>query len=179
MFWLSRPPYLQWAATIGIIVIIVWLEIRPAATVMHPFVAEDVPAGAPVEEVVALRSIPDGVLAPVEVTGYAARALEAGAPLLPGDIVSEPAAVPDGWWALALDLPPGTLAGSPIQLVVIPGPGEPGVDPLPGVVVVAPVDGGVFGESAPGLAAFAPEHAASAAVAIANREAQVLVGSPH
>ena len=174
MLWISRPPYVRWALISLLILVSLWLELRPESTVTHPFLTRDLIRGEPVESSVEWRDIAHGVLEPVPGTGFADRPLTAGQPLLRGDTTDVPMAVPPGWWLVDVAVPAEAAVGSQIQLVILPAPGHRPTPPIGGVVTgVRPAD--FEGDGLVGAVAFPPDRAATAAVAIAEKRVSVLL----
>ena len=174
MLWMSRPPYVRWTFIGALLLVSLWLEIRPTPTVSHPYLTRDLARGAPVEEALEWRKISKGVLDPVPGTGFANRRLVEGQPLLKGDTVESGLQVPPGWWLLDLPLPSETAPGTRVQLVVLPDAGNQPVPPIGGIVTdVRPSE--YAGDGPVGSVAFPPDLAATAAVAIAEDRISVLV----
>ena len=174
MLWINRPPYIRWTL-IGLLVLVsLWLEIRPSATVTHPFLTRDLTRGEPVENAIEWRDIAQGVLEPVPGTGFADRRLTGGQPLLRGDTTDVAMVVPPGWWLVDVVVPTEASAGTQVQLVILPTPGHRPIPPIGGVVTgVRPAD--YEGDGMIGSVAFPPDRAATAAVAIAEKRVSVLV----
>ncbi|MCY3538611.1 MAG: hypothetical protein OXH10_01935 [bacterium] len=174
MLWLTRPPYLRWAMVGLLVVVSLWIEIRPTSQVSHPFIVHDLARGEPVEGALEWRDIPEDVLEPVYGIGFADRDLPAGHPLLPGDTTDTPIEVPPGWWLLDVAVPADTTAGMTVQLVILPGLGDQPVAPIGGVVAgVRPSE--YANKGLIGSVAFPPDQAATAAVAIAEDQVSVLI----
>jgi hypothetical protein len=108
-------------------------DLRAAATEPYPFAAAPIPAGSPFAAgSVEWRDLPVGAFAVPDLSaGVAAVDLAAGEPIT-GAVVSDPVAVPDGWWAVPVDLPSRASPGTPVLLVVTDPPLT-----IPGVVVTA------------------------------------------
>lgn len=176
MFWLERPPYLRWAAAVVLVALAASAELRRAPTVQHPFLRDQAPAGTELTEaLVEWRAVPPGLLPAVEVAGAAGRLLQAGEPLLPSSLATGVEA-PEGWWALSVALPSGTLPGAAVQLVLLPNDPTQSVRVVPGVVMEAGAGGDAFAVDAQlGTVAVPPEAAAAAAVAAAEGRLTVLV----
>ncbi len=168
MFWLARPPYLRWAAACVLVVTAFVLDLAPPATVAHPFAVADLPAGAEVTEGdVIFRQVPAGLLDPVTLPFVTGRPVAEGEPVLASDRAAGPP-VPEGWWSIELPVPAGTRAGTEVRLVT--GGGEP----VPGIVVAAPVADGFSEPMA--LVAVPGDAADSVAAAAADRRVTVLLG---
>ena len=171
---MSRPPYARWTLVGLLVLVSLWLEIRPTPTVTHPFLNRDLARGELVEEALEWREIARGVLDPVPGTGFANRSLVAGQPLLVGDTVEVARRVPSGWWVLDLPVPSGASSGTRIQLVVLAEAGHQPVPPIGGIVTgVRPAE--YAGDGPVASVAFPPDLAATAAVAIAEDRVSVLV----
>lgn len=179
MYWIARPPYLRWIIVAFVVLFSLWIELRPDPTTLHPFTEREIGRGAPVAAAIEWRLIPVGVLPPVEGLGFAAHELAAGEPILPSDLVAEPFLAPDGWWIVDVELPADTRIGSPVQLVIVPSVGDAIRAPIAGIVMSVRSSDGNFGSGLPsGSVAVAPEDAATAAVAIANKQVSVLIQYP-
>lgn len=172
MFWLARPPYLRRVGAGLAVVVALWFELVPEATVLHPFAKTDLTAGATVTPGdFEMRVVPPGILPGVEPDGVLATPLARGEPLTPGMIAQTPA-VPAGWWALDVPIPAGVGAGTEVRLVV-------DQEQIPRVVIglvvrvqaVDDFDGNVA------LVAVPEADAAAAASAVAQGSVAVLVGS--
>ena len=100
-------------------------DARPVT--LHPFASVDIPAGAELsEDMFDYREIPAGLLPSVAVHGRLTVGLSQGDPLTSGVLADLESAVPDGWWAVELEAPPGLLPGSRALLVA---GGRDGVSP--------------------------------------------------
>ncbi len=174
MLWMSRPQYLRWILVGLLVLVSLWLEIRPTPTASHPFLTRDLDRGEPVEEALEWREIAEGVLDSVPGTGFANRRLVGGQPLLPGDTVEVSLQVPPGWWLLDLPVPSDATVGGRISLVVRPEAGQQPAPPIGGIVT-AVRSGDYDGDAPIGAVAFPPDLAATAAVAIAEDRFSVLV----
>lgn len=174
MLWIARPPYLRWTVIGLLVVVSLWLEIRPESSATHPFLTRDLAPGEPVENALEWRPVTAGMLEPVAGTGYADRRLTAGQPLVLGDTTDAPAAVPAGWWLVDVDVPAETAAGAQVQLVILPSPGSRPMPPIGGLVTgVRPAD--FADDGLIGSVALPPDRAATAAAAIAEERVSVLV----
>lgn len=143
MFLLGRPPTLRWVVAALVLAGAVWLDLRPPPTERHPFAARDVAAGETIGTGdVEMRQVLRGSLPSVRLPVVAGRHLEAGDPVLDTDLAADAASVPDGWWALPLDLPAGATPGTVVGVVLLDGATPQIVE---GVVTRAAVDEG-FGE---------------------------------
>lgn len=161
MYWLSRPPYLRWAAACLLIVFALYRDLAPESTVPHPFAVDLISAGAEVTGGdVAFRDVPAGLLDPVSLPFVTGRVITEGSPVLASDAEAGTRA-PQGWWSIELPVPAGTKAGAEVLLVADDG------DPILGLVVSAPTADGfaepvalvaVPGEAAPAIALAASEN---------------------
>jgi hypothetical protein len=168
VFWLTRPPYLRWAAAVAIVAAAFVWDLRSEAEMPYPFAATSIAAGSPItDSEVVWRNLPDGILAMPDLTDpVASRDLSAGAPLVPSAI-TEPSMIPDGWWSVAVALPTAAPPGTRVLLI--------GTDPAfetDGIVVSAAVEDLLsFAEA--GMVAVPPAHAVD--VAIASRDGTLIV----
>ena len=177
VLWLTRPPYLRWSLVGLMVIVSLWVEIRPTSSARHPYVTRDVARGESVEGALEWRTVAGGVLEPVLGTGFADRDLTTGHPLLPGDTTDAPILVPPGWWLLDVAVPAETTAGMSVQLVILPPSGERALPPIGGLVTsVRPGD--YQSDGLVGSVAFPPARAATAAVAIAEDRVSVLIEGP-
>ena len=174
MLWIARPPYVRWTLIALVVLVSLWLELRPSPTVSHPFLSRDLPRGEPVEDALEWRHVAPGVLEPVPGTGFANRRLVGGQPLLPGDTTDVPITVPTGWWLVDVDVPAEATAGTQVQLVILPSPGHRPVPPVAGLVTGVR-SGPYDGDGLIGTVALPPDRAATAAVAVAEKRVSVLV----
>jgi len=174
VLWISRPPYVRWTL-IGLVVLVsLWLELRPSPTVGHPFLTRDLGRGESVDDALEWREIPPGVLEAVSGTGFANRPLAGGQPLLPGDTTDMSTSVPGGWWLVDVAVPVEATAGTRVQLVILPSPGHLPVAPIGGLVTG--VRSGPYDDDGLiGTVALPPDRAATAAVAVAEKRVSVLV----
>lgn len=118
VFWLARPSYFRWAGAILLVVVSFYLEIRPEPGVLHPFAGRDLSAGAELDpDSISWRRVPQGLLPEVDPQGVLKIDVAAGEALTPSMIGGQPMA-PDGWWALEMPVPAGTLNGTEVRLVV-------------------------------------------------------------
>ena len=168
MFWFGRPPYWRWVTAIVLLAVAGFVEFRPQPTVLHPFAANAAAAGEVPE--IEWREVPAGVLMMPEIEGVASHALRAGEALSPSDLVSS-RPVPDGWWALGVELPVMVAPGTEVQLVLTATAGAP----VPGIVIGADESADVLGPGPIALVAVPAEQAGRVVTAAANRSLAVLV----
>lgn len=131
MYWLQRPPHLRrLGAGLLVLFALLW-DLRSAATEPYPFAARTIPpGGAFTDEVIEWRSLPVGALPVPDLgAGAAAVAIGAGDPITPS-MIAPAASVPEGWWAVPVDLPSRSAVGTGVMLVVV----EPPMS-IPGIVV--------------------------------------------
>jgi hypothetical protein len=152
---------------VAVVAIAAYMDLSGPPGEMYPFAAETAVPGEPV--LVEWREIPRGVLPPYgSISGVAGRTLAAGTPLVSG-LLEPTTAVPDDWWAVAVELPPAARAGSDVMITTR----VPALEVI-GIVVTPPTSNG-FGSLSPGLMALPPDHAATVANALAEGRATVLV----
>lgn len=133
VYWLQPPPYARRAAAAAVLLVALLWDLRAGSTELFPFAARDVPAGEPfTTDAVDWRPLPAGSYRLPDLTsGTAAVAVSAGEPITAA-VVSERVPVPDGWWAVPVDVGTAAAPGSQVLLVVT----DPPVT-VPGVIVVA------------------------------------------
>ena len=165
VFWFGRPPYLRWIAAAALVVGAALIEFRPTNTVAHPFTSVPVEAGqAPGVE---WRMLPAGAVPPVSLDGMvASHQILAGEPITTSDL-REPIAIPDGWWALALEVPTRLVPGTATRLVLADGAVVPGI-------VIASDESDSFGAPT-ALVAVPGEDVAVVAASTAARQVVVLI----
>jgi len=143
------------------------MDLSGPATEAYPFVARTAAAGEDLQ--IEWRHVPAGLLPPTGAPPATAwRTLEAGVPLVPGAAGAAPA-MPDGWWALEIELPLTASAGAAVLVAVR----DPHLE-VAGLVVSAPGSGS-FGSTIPGLVALPGDHAAAVASALAEHRASILI----
>ncbi len=167
MFWFGRPAVLRWIGAAVLVVGAAVVEFWPSTEVAYPFAASATSAGDALD--VEWKMVPAGLLSAPILTGMVAtHALERGEPITSSD-VRAPIGVPDGWWALAVEVPTGLTPGAETRLVLGSGATVPGV-------VIAQSEPDSFGVSGPtALVAVPGEDAARVAAAAAARTIVVLV----
>jgi len=168
VFWLTRPPYLRWAAAVVIVVAAFAWDMRGRAEVLYPFASNPISAGSPiVDSEVEWRSVPADVMASPDLSDpVATRNIEEGEPIVPSAVSGE-AAIPDGWWAVPLALPASATAGSQVWLV-----GTASGLETEGIVVAAGSND-LLSYDAMGMVAVPPEVAT--AVAVESNEGSLVV----
>ena len=167
MLWFAPRPYLKWAGAVAIVAFSWWIQLAPAPVTLHPFARVDIPAGVELsEDLLEYREVPEGLLPPAVAQGALAVPLAAGDPLLPSLLSTLETAVPDGWWAVELEAPPGLLPGRYVLLVAGGDGLSPPGEPIPGMVIRPMADGRTdSGETA--LIAIPGEHLARVSAASA------------
>lgn len=156
---------MRWLVAGVLVVGAVLVEFRPVDSVPHPFTAEVVEAGSP--PAVEWREVPEGLFRAPDVAGMVAtHRLAAGEPITQSDLTPL-AAIPDGWWQLALEVSFPLVPGAAAQIVLTESS-----KPVPAVVVeMGPAD------SLKGLMAIMAvpeEYAPAVAEAVAGRRYVVL-----
>jgi SHS2 domain-containing protein len=164
VYWLQRPPYLRWAAAGSLVLAAFLWDLARAGTVPYPFAARDIAAGSPIDaSSVRWRSMPGGLAEAPDLAGTSALVpIPAGEPITAAT-VGTPPRVPDGWWAVPIDLAPGVAPGDEVLLVVSDPPLT-----VPGIVV-SPGSGDRYGLDARPASVAVPGEAA-AVVAAAGRD---------
>ena len=118
MFWLTRPPYLRWAAAVAVVAAAFLWDLRGSSDVLYPFTSSAIAAGAPITETdVDWRRVPEGTMTLPDLSApVAARDLPAGEPIVPS-AVSGARTIPEGWWSVPMPLPVAAVPGTTIRLV--------------------------------------------------------------
>lgn len=170
MFWLTRPPYLRWAAAALILAAALAWDLNGRSGVSYPFAAQPISAGAPIGEAdVEWRTVPDGILAMPDLTApVAARAIAEGEPLVPSAVDAD-RGIPAGWWAVPVALPTAAGIGARVRLIAA----DSGVQSEGIVVALGSAD--LLSISEAGLVAVPAEHAAAIALAANDGTLIVLV----
>jgi len=168
VYWFGRPPYVRWVAAGALLVVAVLLEFRPANNVLHPFTAEVVEAGSPLD--VEWRKVPEGLFPTPDLAGaVATHVLEAGEPVAPSDVTAA-GSLPSGWWQLALEVSFALVPGADVQIVLTESSRT-----VQAVVVRMGAADSLQGPVA--LVAVPAEDAAAVARAVASRSFVVLAAS--
>ena len=168
VFWLTRPPYLRWAAAVAVVVVAFLWDLRGSSDILYPFASSPIAAGAPIAEAdVVWRRVPEGTMALPDLSDpVAARDVPAGEPIVPS-AVSGATTIPNEWWSVPVPLPATAVPGTRIHLVDATSGFE-----TDGIVVAAGSDDLMsFDES--GMAAVPPD--AATLIAIAAREGTVVI----
>lgn len=168
MYWLQRPPYLRWAAAALLVIGALLWDLRPSPTTAAPFASRTVTAGEPIgADDVMWRRVPDGLLTPPRLDGaIAAVDIPEGEPITAA-LLAEAVSIPEGWFALPVDVGGYAAAGDRVVLIVTDPPLS-----VPGVVVVAQEGDRFSLDFAPAVVAVPGESAAQ--VAAASVEGRVI-----
>jgi SAF domain len=169
VFWLTRPPYLRWAAAVVLFLAALMWDLHGRGGVSYPFAARPIDAGASLgEEDVEWRTVPDGLFVMPDLSApVATRPIAAGEPILPS-FVDESAGIPEGWWAVPVALPAAATRGASVRLIAPGGVETDGI-----VVAVGSSDLLSFSDA--GLVAVPPDHAATVAAAAIEGTLIVLI----
>lgn len=161
MYWLQRPPYLRWA--VGALVVLAALawDLRPSPTTSIPFAARALPAGDPIgADAVVWRRVPSGLLTAPDLEGaVAAVPVPEGDPITAA-VVAGRVEVPEGWFALPVDIGGHAAAGDRVVLVIADPPTS-----VPGVVVSTQTGDRFSLDFTPAVVAVPAEHTAAVAAA--------------
>jgi hypothetical protein len=171
VIWLQTPPWARWFAALLIAGLAVWIEVRPDASMPHPFAIEDIPAGAVIDESnTEQRMIPVGTFEAVEVGGVAVEPIGLDEPVLASDLADPTSRVPDGWWMVETALPSTARTGAAARLVMLDsGAAADGI-------VVSPAGDDPLG-SGLGTIAVEPEQAADVARAAKDGRLAVMIAT--
>lgn len=168
MFWLTRPPYLRWAAAVAIVVAALVWDLRGDSDIPYPFASSAIAAGAPITESdVDWRHVPEGSMTLPDLSNpVAARDLPAGEPIVPSAVASAKT-IPDGWWSVPASVPAAAVPGTAVRLIDVSSGFE-----TEGIIVTPGSDDLMsFDES--GLVAVPPD--AATLIAIAAIEGTLVV----
>lgn len=133
MLLLTRPPYLRWLAAAALVVAAIGWDLSARATAPFPFAAEPIPPGTAItEDLVEWRDLPVGTFPLPELASalWAAHRIDAGDPIVPS-LTTGSAAIPEGWWAVPMRIPPGLARGAAVRLLLPTGSTVPGVVAVP------------------------------------------------
>ena len=171
MFWLQSPAWGRQVAAGLLVVIALWVELRPDPFVEHPFATETIASGvALTSQNTETRRVPQGLLNQVELDSVAVRDIQEGQPITTSDLTARDSAIPTGWWIVTADLPGHARSGDRVQIVLMDSGRV-----IQGVVVASSSDD-PFAASSGGIAV-APEHASEIAVAAADSRIAVLIST--
>lgn len=167
MLLLSKPPYLRWAGAAALVIAALAWDISAQATESVPFAVRAIERGEQLDDsAIEWRSAPVGLLPMPNLEGAtAAVTILAGEPIATSALRFT-AAVPPGWWTVALDLPPAVLPGTRVRIVLGGAEGVSGV-------VVEPSREDSFGLRSAGLVAVPSE--AADAVGFAAGAGQIVI----
>ena len=147
--WFAPRPYLKWAGAAAIVGVSWLIQVMPSPVTLHPFARVDIPAGARLSgDLFEYREIPEGLLPEAAIHGVSAVPLSRGDPLTAAVIARTETAVPDGWWAVELETPPGLLPGGHVLLVAGGDGLSTAAEPILGVVIRPMAEGRETGEMA-------------------------------
>jgi hypothetical protein len=169
---LSKPPYLRWAGAAALVIAALAWDVSARATEPFPFAARTIQRGEPLDDsAIEWKSAPSGLLPRPNLEGATAAGATAAVTIGRGEPISASAlrftaAVPAGWWTVALDLPPAVLSGTHVRIVLGGGEGVSGI-------VVEPSREDSFGLRSSGLVAV-PSQAADA-VGLAAGSGQIVI----
>lgn len=123
MYWLQRPPYLRRAAAAVLVLTAVAWDLRGSSTTAHPFAARPISAGASIQDSdIKWRLLPTGAFEIPELGDRAAAVdLAPGEPII-GAVLANPATIPDGWWAVPVEVGSHAIPGDPVMLVITDPP---------------------------------------------------------
>jgi len=170
VFWLTRPPYLRWAAAVLLIVAALIWDLRGRTGTPYPFAARPIARGAVIGETdLEWKTVPNGVLSMPDLSALiAARAIAEGEPILPSAVDTD-GGTPEGWWAVPVALPAAAAVGARVRLIAT----DSGVESEGLVVATGSTD--LLSISDAGLVAVPPENAATIATASVAGDLIVLV----
>ncbi|MGI9643165.1 MAG: SAF domain-containing protein [Acidimicrobiia bacterium] len=166
---LARPPYLRWSvATLIVIAALLW-ELSDRATESVPFANAEIARGEVIsDDHIEWRDIPFGAFSPADLVGAMALVdIREGDPLT-SSVAGSGSTIPQGWWSVPVDLPPGVPVGSAVRLTTDDGSSVDGV-----IAIAASSD--QFGIAVPGAVAVPEQAVDMVAVAAASGSLLVVV----
>ena len=171
VYWFRRPPYLRWIAASLIVTGALWMDLRGEPTEPRPFAVSSIAAGDRiVEEMLEYRDVPVGVLPEVDADGYAVGPILPGDPLTPS-VISDRDPLPDGWWAMEMEVPTGAGSGTELRLVI-----EGAAAVVPGLITtIVPAGQSAGWARDTAMVAVPSDQAALVATALARGQVGVLV----
>lgn len=120
MLWFEPMPWGRWALVILVAAVAAYLEFGPDPSVEQPFATMTIDPGDIVDTSNSeLRRVPVGLLEAGEIGDIATRHVEVGDPVLGVDVSESGAAVPVGWWVVAVTLPDSARVGDQVKLVLL------------------------------------------------------------
>lgn len=149
MYWLQPPPYLRWAAAV-LLVVGAWLwDARGGSIEPHAFASRPIAAGTRLSsDDVVWRPLPAGAFPVPDLAGAVAGVdIGIGEPISAA-VLSGPIAVPEGWWAIPVDVSSHAGPGDAVMLVVVDPPLT-----IPGIVIEPQVGDATSFEHRPALVA--------------------------
>ena len=174
MYWFRRPPYLRWTAAVIVVTLALWMDLRREPTELRPFAVAMIEAGTAMEpDLIEYLEVPAGLLPEVELDGITVNLIQSGEPIIPA-LLSDRGALPEGWWALEMQVPSGVAPGSELRLVVE----EDGVNAIPAIVTAVVPPDPLDGWSQPSaLVAIPADRAGALATPLSEGRVRVLIVS--
>lgn len=171
MLWLQTPPWGRWLAAGLIVLGSLWVELRPAPSVEHPFASEEILAGAEIGDWnIVLRRVPAGLFEAVAPGGMALTNIAPGEPLLASTVGEHDQTTPAGWWSIEMTLPISARPGDQAQIVLLDAGST-----VPAVVVAAVADDPLG--SGLGIVAVPGDQAADVAAAAVEGRAAIMIAT--
>jgi hypothetical protein len=172
VIWLHTPPWGRWSLAILIAATAVWIEVRPPASVEHPFAVGDIQSGEIVDVGnTRMRPVPIGLLARVDLGQVAATPIRDGDPILETDLEAEGSTIPSGWYRIEMVVPGDARPGDRARIIAL----DSGVV-ADGVVTGIP-EPDLLGSNL-GTVAIDPASATEIAAAVAEGRAAILIATP-
>lgn len=168
---LAKPPYLRWSVAALIVIAAVLWELSDRATEPVPFANAAIGRGDSITvDDIEWRDIQVGAVEPADLAGATALVdIREGDPLT-SSVAGTGPQIPDGWWSVPVDLPPGVPAGSAVRLTTPEGFSFDGV-----IAIAASAD--QFGIAVPGAVAV-PEQAVDVVASAAASGGLLVVVAP-
>jgi len=169
MLWFEPIPWARWSLVALVALFAAYLEFRPDASVEQPFAIVEIDPGDIIDATNSeMRQVPIGLLDGAEPGSVARTQIDAGEPILTGDVGDSGSSVPSGWWVVGVTLPGGARTGDEVRLVAL----DTGTE-VEGVVAYPGADDPF--DAADGGVAVPPEASAEVAMAAADGRLAVLI----
>lgn len=171
MLLFSRPPYLRWVAAVAVVVAALAWDVSKRSTEPYPFAASPIPAGTALsDDLVEWRDLPVGSIERPDIAATTALVDIASGDPITSSVAGRPPSIPDGWWAVAVRLPPHLIVGSEVRLILPDG------RPVDAVVSTG-ADVDQYGYESIGAVAVPPE-LADAVAAASSVDAVIVLAKP-
>jgi hypothetical protein len=119
MYWLQRPPYLRRAAAAALVIAAFAWDLRGAATERFPFASRAIPAGTPLTAAdISWQRLPVGAIPTPDLDDQIVAIDMAPGEPITASVLTARAPVPEGWWAVPVEIGPHAVPGAEVMLVI-------------------------------------------------------------